>query len=108
MWHKFEEQPDSGKRILIFSPVYPENHEMRVRIIDSNFLSICKEVEKWAYLSDVVSAVAILDVSRIITEEFSKTESTTFCGCYEGDIEGKFDDACIDLRENVLERLRKN
>ena len=48
-WRKRnEEMPESGQRVVAFSPVYPKGHEMRFRILDGQFLRITTEVEYWA------------------------------------------------------------
>ena len=46
-----EEKPAEG-RILVYSPTYPVGDSMRYRIIDSSFLSICKEVTHWCELTN--------------------------------------------------------
>lgn len=51
--HYPDEIPKRGKRIIVVSESYPKNHEMRVRIIDSQFLSICKEVDYWYYAGEL-------------------------------------------------------
>lgn len=51
--HNKDEYPsenDVGNRVLVFSPIYPEGHEMRWRIINTDFLSMCKEVTHYAIL----------------------------------------------------------
>lgn len=50
-WFSVSEEPELGKRILCFSPVYKEDDPMRFRIIDSQFLKISKDVTKWQYLN---------------------------------------------------------
>lgn len=49
-WNRREKMPNLGERILIFSPVYSEGEEMRIRIIDSQFFSISLDAEWWAYI----------------------------------------------------------
>ena len=44
--------PEEGRRIITLSPVYPIGHEMRVRVIDSQFLRLCGEVTQWMYAED--------------------------------------------------------
>ena len=39
-------------RVLIFSPCYSKQSEMRYRTISGNFVSICKEATHWARLVD--------------------------------------------------------
>ena len=47
-WRKRnKEMPERGQRVVAFSPVYPEGHEMRFRILDGQFLRITTEVEYW-------------------------------------------------------------
>jgi len=41
----------SEERILIFSSVYPEDHPMRYRVIDKQFLETCTDVDAWSPLS---------------------------------------------------------
>ena len=106
MWHKATDIPDQNKRILVVAPVYPVGHEMRTRIIDAQFLSICSEVQKWAYVEELENAVSISQVSETITSEFDLKSSSAFCSCYEGDINGVYSDAAIDFREEVLVSLR--
>lgn len=38
--------------ILVFSPVYPQGHSMRIRMIDSRFLRFATEVTHWAAIQD--------------------------------------------------------
>lgn len=45
-------KPRLGERILIFSPNYSKDNDIRWRIIDSQFLKICKDATHWAYLED--------------------------------------------------------
>lgn len=40
-------------RVLAFSPIYPEGHFMRWRIIDGQFIRITSEVDKWISLNDL-------------------------------------------------------
>lgn len=42
------------KRVLIFSPVYPKDSEMRFRCVDSQFVDICKEATHWAKFIDPI------------------------------------------------------
>lgn len=41
-----------GLRVEIFSPIYPKNSELRIRIIDSQFVRICKEATHWRVLDE--------------------------------------------------------
>jgi hypothetical protein len=43
---------NDGLRVETFSPIYPDNSEMRHRIMDSQFVRICKEVTHWRVLND--------------------------------------------------------
>jgi len=106
MWHKITDKPEQNRRIITVSPVYPVGHEMRTRIIDSQFLSICSEVKKWAYVKELENAVSIQQVSEAITTEFGLKSSSTFCSCYDGDINGIYSDAAIDFREEILVTLK--
>lgn len=59
MWHKKDDKPKQNKKILVISPIYPVDHEMRSRIINSEFLSTCHEVEKWAYVEELEEPVTV-------------------------------------------------
>ncbi len=50
MWNRSDVEPPAGVRILAFSPVYPVGHEMRFRVMDSQFLRIMKEATHWMEL----------------------------------------------------------
>lgn len=107
MWHKITERPKDGKKILVVSPIYPVGHEMRVRIIDSQFFTLCKEIEKWAYVEELENTVSVSQVGEVIIKQFASRTSGTFCGCCEGDIEGKYINGVIDFKEDVLAKLRE-
>ena len=52
-WNRVGIDKDSvfeDERILVSSPCYPENHEMRFRVINGQFLHLCEEVTHWALL----------------------------------------------------------
>jgi len=51
-WHTRKWKPGKGKQILIFSPVYPEGHSMRKRIIDSTFFDICQDATHWSDIEE--------------------------------------------------------
>ena len=40
-----------GVRVLVFSPVYPEGHEMRYRLMDGQFVRISTEATHYAHLT---------------------------------------------------------
>lgn len=40
-----------GKRVMIFTPVYPEGHEMRYRLVDREFVKVCTDATHWAPLT---------------------------------------------------------
>ena len=48
-WHKRSEKPIDTRRILVFSPDYPEDSEMRIRIMRGDSLRYCSEGKLWAY-----------------------------------------------------------
>jgi len=50
-YHRKEQMPAEGHRILVFSPAYKETDPMRIRVIDSQFLAISKDAEWWAYIN---------------------------------------------------------
>ncbi len=52
-WKHRKEKPESGCRILIYSPVYEgrKDQTMLYRIIDSDFLKTMKDAEYWTYLN---------------------------------------------------------
>lgn len=45
--------PEPSRRILVLDPAYPENHEMRMRIIDSEFVKHMDSVTHFAELSNL-------------------------------------------------------
>ena len=48
-WYSIKETPPN-ERLLTFSPVYSIGDVMRFRIMDSQFLKLCKEVTHWCPL----------------------------------------------------------
>jgi hypothetical protein len=46
-----EYMPEAGNRVITFSPVYSEDHPMRYRIMDAQFVRICPEVTHWDTLT---------------------------------------------------------
>lgn len=50
-----KEVPPEGtrKQVLTFSPAYPRGDMMRYRILDGQFVGICKEVTKWVYIDEL-------------------------------------------------------
>ena len=50
-YHRSEEMPKDGNRIIVMSPMYADNDPMKVRIIDSQFYRISKDAEWWAYIN---------------------------------------------------------
>lgn len=46
------DRPVVRQRVLTFSPRYPEESDMRFRILDSEFLNICNDVVAWATLEE--------------------------------------------------------
>ena len=51
-WRTRDEKPLAFKRIIIFSPCYPEESDMRKRIITGQFLALCTEATHWSYISE--------------------------------------------------------
>lgn len=45
-WRDISIDTNDG-RLLVFSPCYPIEHNMRVRIVDSRFLKTLTDVTKW-------------------------------------------------------------
>jgi hypothetical protein len=52
LWEPRANTPPEGKRILVFSPAYPEGDPMRVRIIDSQFLATMTDATHWAIVHE--------------------------------------------------------
>jgi hypothetical protein len=50
-WRSIKDTPPN-ERLLTFSPVYPVGDVMRFRIMDSQFLKLCKEVTYWCPLEE--------------------------------------------------------
>lgn len=50
-YHRDEQTPADGHRILIMSPIYNEVDPYRVRLIDSQFYKIMMDAEWWAYVN---------------------------------------------------------
>lgn len=49
-WHSTKHLPkEYGRRVLLFSPVYKTEAD-QFRLIDSQFVRICKDATHWAYL----------------------------------------------------------
>jgi hypothetical protein len=48
-WMTRESLPESG-RVLTYSPLYAKDDPMRWRIMDAQFVRLCREVELWADL----------------------------------------------------------
>ena len=48
IWHKRDEAPPKGSRILAFSPCHPVGHEMRFRVMGGEWLERSSDVELWA------------------------------------------------------------
>jgi len=51
-YHRSEETPAKGHRILVMSPMYKKDDPFRVRIIDSQFYNLSVDAEWWAYVSE--------------------------------------------------------
>jgi hypothetical protein len=47
---KEDSLPKADTQVLVFSPVYQENDNMRFRIMGGQFVRICTEATHWAYL----------------------------------------------------------
>lgn len=39
------------QRVLVYSPVYPEGHDMRYRTMSNQFVRLCEEATHWAPLT---------------------------------------------------------
>jgi len=50
-YHRLEEMPHEGNRIIVYSPCYDDKYAMKLRIIDSQFYGISKDAEWWAYVN---------------------------------------------------------
>ena len=50
-YHRDEQMPSNGHRILIMSTMYKEDDPFRIRMIDSQFFKISNDAEWWAYIS---------------------------------------------------------
>lgn len=50
-YHRDEEMPHEGNRIIVMSPIYDAKDPMKVRIIDSQFFKLSKDAEWWAYIN---------------------------------------------------------
>lgn len=55
-WHytKDGDLPTTNEQVLVYSPVYPVEHVMRFGIVNGQFVKLCLEVERWAYLEETV------------------------------------------------------
>ena len=42
--------PSQGERVLTYSEIYKDSPEMAYRLLDSQFVRLCKEVTHYAYL----------------------------------------------------------
>jgi len=43
--------PPEDKKVLIFSPAYPEGDSMRYRVLDGEFFKLMTDATHWAYLN---------------------------------------------------------
>ena len=43
-----EKEPPENKRIVVFSPIYEEGDNFRIRLIDSQFWKISEDAKYWA------------------------------------------------------------
>lgn len=52
---RLKEVPPEGtkKQVLAFSPAYPVGDAMRYRLLDGQFVGICKEVTRWIYVDEL-------------------------------------------------------
>ncbi len=50
--HRDTALPDCG-RVLVYSPIYPQGHTMRFRIMDSVFVRISTEATHWLSLDSI-------------------------------------------------------
>lgn len=44
--------PKEGQRVLTFSPNYPKENPMRLRMMDGQFLRLCGEVTHWMLVGE--------------------------------------------------------
>ena len=55
VWHLTdEEMPEPHRRVLTFSPIYPQGEPVRYRILEGQYVKLTKEVRMWAYLEDLL------------------------------------------------------
>lgn len=47
-------QPLDKERVLVYSPVYPLNDPMRLRIMEGQFVRICTDATYWAYIEEPI------------------------------------------------------
>ena len=48
VWHSVKDKlPKRGTRVLTFSPCYEVGSEMRIRMMDGQFVKLCTDVTKW-------------------------------------------------------------
>lgn len=52
--------PEKDQRVLAFSPVYPEGHSMRYRLIEGQFIRISIEVTHWIDVEELAIAGGIV------------------------------------------------
>ena len=53
-YHRSGRPPESGRRIYVYSPCYENGDQtMLYRLMDSQFLSITKDAEYWAYADQI-------------------------------------------------------
>lgn len=45
--------PDDSDRVLAFSPVYKWGDPVRYRLLEGQFVKICREITKWISLKDL-------------------------------------------------------
>lgn len=54
-WQPIEDHQDQEQfttpRVVVFSPVYPEGHDMRYRILNTEFVRFCSDATHWAPLT---------------------------------------------------------
>lgn len=50
-YHRKEEMPNIGHRILVMSPMYEDDDPFKVRIVDSQFYKLMEDAEWWAYIN---------------------------------------------------------
>lgn len=41
------------RQVLAFSPVYPVGNPMRYRLLDGQFVGICREATRWVYVDEL-------------------------------------------------------